>query len=472
MTTPNDVPSPDDVPSLHENDSDRDDSGFGDKVDALFCDLQKLVREAEPQSVSGNQARSIVASFAEIERAAASGVALFTPRVVQTGSFAKGGHGSAQEWLGSLSGTSAAKAKERLAAAERAAVDPRLTEALHESELSPDQLGVVVKTATEVPEATESLLDLIGQGASQQEVSDTAARLRAAKRSRETERVRRARVHSQRYFRWHQDENGGIRGEFFADEIAWARVAPGLEAEAKARWKAAGAAAGDSLEAHRVDALIDILSGTAGTSEDGGGAGRGAAGRGRARVETLVIIDAEALRRGTTEGDELCEVEGIGPVSVLAATELLTEGGLRYLVKEGFDIKTVTKATRDIARSIDMALVVRDRTCARPGCGKRLGLEIDHRKVDYRADGPTELDNLVRLCPDCHALKTFGGWRLEGQPGRWKWIAPARPKSAQYIARARKLSGRQGQGHGGSEQTPQDLSRGAGIPTTPEESEP
>ena len=254
---------------------DRESSGFGDRLDTVLLEFQQLVREADPHSVSGDQARSIVASFAEIERAAASGVALFTPRVVETGSFAKEGHGSAQDWLGSLSGTSAAKAKGRLAAAERAAADPRLTEALHESELSPDQLGVVVNTATEVPEATESLLDLIGQGASQQELSDTAARMRAAKRSRETERARRARVHTQRYFRWHQDENGGIRGEFFADEIAWARVAPGLEAEAKARWKAAGAAASDSLEAHRMDALIDILGGSGGgrreRRDDGGG---------------------------------------------------------------------------------------------------------------------------------------------------------------------------------------------------------
>jgi hypothetical protein len=39
---------------------------------------------------------------------------------------------------------------------------------------------------------------------------------------------------------------------------------------------------------------------------------------------------------------------------------------------------------------------VRDRTCAVPGCGKRLGLERDHRGVDFSDDGPTELDNLVR----------------------------------------------------------------------------
>jgi hypothetical protein len=416
------------------DDPGREASGFGDKLDATVRHLQDLVRGAAPRSVTGDQARRIVAAFAEIERAAASGVALFTPRVVETGSFAKDGHASAQDWLGSVSGTSASKAKGRLAAAERAAADPKLTEALHESELSPDQLGVVANLANEVPEATGSMLELIDQGGSQQELSDTAARLKAAKRSRETERVRRARVHTQRHFRWHQDENGGIRGEFFCDEIAWARVAPGLERDAKARWKAAGSEGGDSLAAHRMDALIDIM----------GGGGTSGGGGGTAKVETLVVIDAAALRRGTTERDELCEIEGIGPVSVLAATELLTEGGLRYLVKEGFDIKTVTKATRDIARSVEMALTVRDRTCARPGCGKRLGLEVDHREVDYRADGPTELDNLVRLCPDCHALKTFGGWRLEGKPGNWKWIAPAHPKSAQYIARARKLAAAKG----------------------------
>ena len=45
-----------------------------------------------------------------------------------------------------------------------------------------------------------------------------------------------------------------------------------------------------------------------------------------------MIIDAGALRRGTAEGGELCEIEGIGPVSVDAATELLGEGGLQFLV--------------------------------------------------------------------------------------------------------------------------------------------
>ena len=154
----------------------------------------------------------------------------------------------------------------------------------------------------------------------------------------------------------------------------------------------------------------------------------------------MIIVNAESLRRGTTEGDELCEIEGIGPVSVAAAKELLSEGGFQYLVKEGFDIKTVTKSTRVIANCIDMALIVRDRVCADRAVGNSLGLERDHRQLDYGQDGPSELDNLVRLCPKCHRLKTDGGWRLEGRPGAWEWVAPAKAPSAQQMARSRKVA--------------------------------
>jgi len=425
-------------------------------METLYGDLERVVREmhevvrkSTPEMASGDQARRFVERFAEAERAAASGVALFTPVVVGTGSYAKKGYASAQDWLGDLSGTSPGAAKGRLAAAERAAANPSLTDALHEGGLSPAQLAVVTQTATEAPEATGDLLELVGQGASHQELTDAAARMKAAARSRETEHLRRARVHATRHFRLHQVDSGGVRGEFFCDEVEWARVAPSIEAGAKELWKAAGGGS-EPLEAFRLDALIEQLSGSdrSGRSDrsgDAGGSGDAARGRSKgARGQAVVVIDAAALRRGTAEGDEICEIEGIGPVSVEAATELLTEASLRYIIREGFDIKTVTTLTRDVAAAIEAALIVRDRTCARPGCGKRLGLETDHRDVDFSDDGPTELDNLVRLCPQCHDLKTYGGWRLEGAPGAWKWIAPAHPKSAGYIARARRLAAAKG----------------------------
>ena len=232
--------------------------------------LRDVVRRQVPDALSGASARQFVTLFSEAERVAASGVALFAPRVVESGEYTKGGHGTAAEWLGALSGSSAGAAKGRLAAAARAAKDPLLTEALHDGELSVSELGLVTKTLSETPEASADLLDLMNRGASHQELSDAATQMRASARSTENERLRRARVHTNRHFRWGQDEHGGIRGGFFCDEVEFARVAPRLEAEAKRRWKAAGNGdgsgdgGGDSLEAHRLDAFIDLLSGSGG----------------------------------------------------------------------------------------------------------------------------------------------------------------------------------------------------------------
>jgi HNH endonuclease len=408
------------------------------QLDEIFCAFQSWLRDARPESTSGDVALAIVERLSQVQRVASSGVALFAPVVVETGSFAKQGHSSAPDWLGSVSGSSAGAAKGLLSAAGRAASSPELTEALHEGELSTDQLKLVTKTAGEVSGATGELLGLIEEGVSHKELTDTSEQMRSAARSRENERVRRERVNATRHFRWHKDENGGIRFGGFCDEVAWSHVAPVLEADAKRRFKAAGSE-GDSLEAYRLDAFIDLMgSGPPGVPANSGDAPPRPSRS--ARPRTVVIINAESLRRGTTQGDEICEIEGIGTVSVAAATELIGEGGLQYLVKEGFDIKTMTKSTRSVDNYIDTALLVRDRACARPGCGKRLGLERDHWRVDYKDGGPTELDNLCRLCPDCHDLKTYGGWKLTGGPGHWGWVGPANPPSAGFIARKRKLA--------------------------------
>jgi hypothetical protein len=391
--------------------------------------LQRVVQSMAPGAISGDQALSMVSLFGAAERAAASGTALLTPVVVRTGTYTKAGHASAPDWLGAVSGSSSGVAKGRLVAAERAADSPELAEALRDGHLSAAQLKIVADTTAVAPGAPGALLTLIAKGASNQELSDAASRRRAAARKVECERERRARVHATRHFRWHQDDNGGIRGEFLCDEVAWAKVAPGLEADAKARWKAAGTAGGEPLEAHRLDAFLALMA-EAGDSP----------GRSGQAPRAVVLVDAEALRRGTTQGDELCEIDGIGSVSVDAATELIGDAGLRFVIKDGMDVRTVTGTTRVIRDRINIALLVRDRHCVVPTCGKRLGLERDHCKVDYAADGPTEMANLARLCPACHNLKTNGGWKLGGGPGHWTWDPPAKPPSAGRINRQRKLT--------------------------------
>jgi hypothetical protein len=391
--------------------------------------LQHFVRTTSPGSISGDHALALVHLLGEAERAAASGIALLSPVVVESGSFAKAGHASAPDWLGAVSGSSAGAAKGRLGAAQQAARSPELSGALHDAHLSADQLKIVAETTAVAPKAPGALLSLVEDGASNQELRDAAARLKAEARSAECDRARRDRVHANRHFRWHQDPHGGIRFDGSCDEVAWAKVAPRLEADAKARWKAAGAATGDSLDAHRLDAFLEIM-GCSGPSKGGSGP----------RARAVVLVDAKSLRRGTTKGDELCEIEGVGPVSVEAATELIGEASLQFVIKDGVDISTVTGSTRAIAQRLECALLVRDRTCVVPHCGKRLSLESDHSQVDYGDGGPTELANMVRLCPEHHDMKTHAGWRIEGGPGRWRWIAPKNPPSAGFITRAGKVA--------------------------------
>jgi len=55
-------------------------------------------------------------------------------------------------------------------------------------------------------------------------------------------------------------------------------------------------------------------------------------------------------------------------------------------------------------------------------------LEIDHR-TDFAKGGPTSLDNLARLCPFHHDLKTHKHWKLEGGPGNWRFERPDPPGS-------------------------------------------
>ena len=410
------------------------DGARGDLAEGIRAGAEAIaaaVAVVVPGSLRPEEAMAAVAALAEAERVVASAIARLSPRVCESGVYAKAGYASAPEWLGALAGTSAGAARGRLAAAGRAASVPALASALEEGELSSAELSVLAQAEAAAPGSAAPLLELVEGGAGHQALCDEAARMKAAARAKEAECERRAKVHALRHLRVHQCEAGGIRGEFFLDETQWARVQSIIEAEARARFKAAGSDDPTSFEAHRLDAFIDLLAGAKGT-----GGSRGS----RARAEVLVLVDAEALRRGTTATGEICEIEGIGPVPVQSAIELLGEGSLRFLVKEGTDIKTVTRASRDLAKKTAIALVARDRACVVPGCGKHLGLQADHCHVDYADDGPTTYENLALLCPAHHDMMTHGGWKLTGEPGNWQWIPPPRPPSAGRIARQRKVT--------------------------------
>ncbi|GAB3221334.1 HNH endonuclease signature motif containing protein [Mycolicibacterium hippocampi] len=75
------------------------------------------------------------------------------------------------------------------------------------------------------------------------------------------------------------------------------------------------------------------------------------------------------------------------------------------------------RATRTVNRRLRRALQHRDRCCVVPGCGATRGLHAHHLR-HWEDGGPTELDNLVLLCPYHHRLHHLGGITLTGPAHR------------------------------------------------------
>jgi hypothetical protein len=69
--------------------------------------------------------------------------------------------------------------------------------------------------------------------------------------------------------------------------------------------------------------------------------------------------------------------------------------------------------TRQISRRLRRALEHRDRCCVVPGCGATRGLHAHHVR-HWEDGGPTELDNLVLVCPHHHRMHHRGGITITG----------------------------------------------------------
>ena len=75
------------------------------------------------------------------------------------------------------------------------------------------------------------------------------------------------------------------------------------------------------------------------------------------------------------------------------------------------------RATRTVNRRLRRALEHRHPTCSVPGCGATRGLHAHHIR-HWEDGGPTDLDNLVLLCPYHHRLHHRGGITISGTADR------------------------------------------------------
>ena len=106
---------------------------------------------------------------------------------------------------------------------------------------------------------------------------------------------------------------------------------------------------------------------------------------------------------------------------------LLGESILKLVITKGVDVINVTHLGRRATVAQQVALWWRDPICTREGCGHVSRLQMDHRD-DWAKTHHTRCDELDRLCPADHDLKTRHGWALVEGTGRRPMVPPDDPR--------------------------------------------
>ena len=115
----------------------------------------------------------------------------------------------------------------------------------------------------------------------------------------------------------------------------------------------------------------------------------------------IAVVDVEALRRGHTEGDEMCEIRGVGPVSVDAARRLLGDAALAIVIKDGVDVMNVTHLGRNLTAWQQTVVEWWGLRCEVKGCDCRDFVDV-HHVFEYVRSGRTRLDELRVYCKHHH----------------------------------------------------------------------
>jgi len=146
-------------------------------------------------------------------------------------------------------------------------------------------------------------------------------------------------------------------------------------------------------------------------------------------------VNVCGYRCGSLQGDEVCEIAGLGPIPVAIARSLLGESTLHLVLTKGTDVANVTYLGRGPSAAQRIALLWQMPACSRLGCNRRARVQVDHR-TPYARQPVTELTNLDPLCEHDHALKTRQGWALVAGQGKRALVPPDHPDHPSRAERA------------------------------------
>ena len=197
-----------------------------------------------------------------------------------------------------------------------------------------------------------------------------------------------------------------LTGEF--DQITGARIATALTAKERKLWHREDPKSRCTPQQRMADALAELICEPAG---DGKSAG----------TDLLVIADFDVIKQ-QLDNPRLADGSAI---PVVELHRLALEANLLPSI---FDTKTqdmwLGRKQRTASEAQRVALIARDQRCI--GCGANPLWCRAHHIIWWSKNGPTDVDNLVLVCDDCHHKIHDHDWQVYKHPetGKYKLKPP------------------------------------------------
>jgi hypothetical protein len=129
------------------------------------------------------------------------------------------------------------------------------------------------------------------------------------------------------------------------------------------------------------------------------------------RPHVVVLMPLETLERWAPGR---CELAGVGPITPEAARRLACDANVSRVITDARSVPLEPgRRTRVVPAALRRALVVRDRTCAFPGCDRPPSWCDAHHIRHWADGGETALENLVLLCRRHHRIVHHGRFHIE-----------------------------------------------------------
>jgi len=370
----------------------------------VLGELEQISQELIPRTFDAPRAVELFNDAARAERLCTAIKARLARRIEETKVWRDSGHRSAAHWVAEETGETVGAASRALETARALEHLPETDAAFRAGELSGTQAAEIAGAAGADPGAERKLLETAAE-TSVKGLRDRCRQVRAGAEA--DDRAWARRLHVERKAHEWTDPDGAYRIE--------ARLAPDAGARFSSAWKAhvdrifceaRRAGRREPRAAYAADALVALAS------------------EGPCKpVEVRVTVDSAALARGHTTTGERCEIDRVGPVPVTTARALLDDASVAVMVRDGDDITAVSSPKRTIPAKLRRALEARYPTCGVKSCANDQFLEIDH-VVPVEEHGQTNIINTWRICSHHHDLKTYGDWRVVGEPGNWDLVPP------------------------------------------------